>query len=239
MSPAPIWQSIVSQITEEIARGHYGPGDRLPTEADLAQRFSVNRHTVRRALGHMAEAGMVRSRQGAGVFVASKPIDYPLSGRVRFHRILTAAGREAERKLLHLETRTADTGETAALGLALGAAVHIYEAVSLADGVPIAVTRSVFPAARLPGLLDHLRSNDSITAALKAEGVSDFLRRETRIASLRATHTLALHLHLREGDPVLRTRGLNVDPEQQPVEYGTAWWAGDKVTLTLDHMAQK
>ena len=237
MSPAPIWQSIASEITDEIARGHYGPGDRLPTEAELAQRFSVNRHTVRRALADMAEAGLVRSRQGAGVFVAASPIDYPLGGRVRFHRILTEAGREAERKLLHMETRTADSGEAAALGLPFGAAVHVYEAVSLADGLPIAVTRSAFPAERLPGLLAHLRTTDSITAALKAEGVSDYLRRETRIAALPATRALALHLHLREGEPVIRTRALNVDLEHVPIEYGTGWWAGDKVTLTLNHLS--
>ena len=66
----PVWKSIARDLTEDLAQARYAPGDKLPTEAQLAARFGVNRHTVRRALGEMAELGLVHARRGAGVFVA-------------------------------------------------------------------------------------------------------------------------------------------------------------------------
>ena len=44
---------------------------------------------------------------------------------------------------------------------------------------------------------------------------------------------LATHLQLAQGAPILRSVGVNVDPEGQPVEYGSTWFAGDRVTLTV------
>jgi GntR family phosphonate transport system transcriptional regulator len=45
---------------------------------------------------------------------------------------------------------------------------------------------------------------------------------------------LALHLRIAEGAPVLRSEAVNVDPAGQPVEYGVTWFAGDRVTLTVE-----
>lgn len=229
----PVWKSIEAALTSDIAEARYKPGDKLPTEADLARRFGVNRHTVRRALSDMAEAGLVFARRGAGVFVTQAPTDYPLGRRVRFHQNLRAAGRLPTREGLLIETRAADTREAEALNLAPGDMVHAYEGLSLADGQPLALFRSVFPAARFPGLPDTLRRLSSVTAALREEGVEDYTRAWTRVNAKLATATQALHLHLREGAPLLRTISLNVDPSGRPVEYGRTWFSGDHVTLTL------
>lgn len=89
----PVWIAIASALREDISVGRYGVGDRLPTEAALAERFGVNRHTVRHALSKLVEDGLVRTRRGAGAFVAARPTDYPIGQRVRFHENLAAAGR--------------------------------------------------------------------------------------------------------------------------------------------------
>ena len=205
----------------------------MPTEADLSARFGVNRHTVRRALADMAERGLVHARRGAGVFVAARPTDYALGRRVRFHQNLAAAGQTATRQILRLETRASDMREAEALRLSPGDPVHVCEGVSLADGAPIAFFRSVFPAARLPDLPQHLRANPSITAALTAQGVADYTRAATRLTAKAANAILALHLRISEGAPILRSVAVNVDPAGVPVEYGHTWFAGDRVTLIV------
>ncbi len=232
--PRPaLWQSIADTLRAEVARGHYCPGDRLPTEAALSARFGVNRHTVRRALAALAAAGLVHARRGAGVFVAAKPMDYPLGRRVRFHQALAAAGHLADRQALRLETRHADARERAELGLPEGAEVHVYEGVSLADGQPLALFRSVFPAAALPGLPAALARTHSVTEALRAAGMADYTRAATRITAKTASATQAAALRLPVGAAILRTEALNVDPAGLPVEFGTTWFAGDRVTLTV------
>lgn len=233
MARAAIWKTIADTLTAEIAAGHYRPGDKLPTEAEMAARFGVNRHTVRRALAALAEAGTIRARRGAGVFVTERPTDYPLGRRVRFHQNVVASGRMPSRRLTLLETRMANASEAVALHLPDDAPVHVVEGVSLADGQPLAVFRSVFDARRFPDLLQHLHAEPSITAALRACGLTDYTRSETRLTAKLANPVQALALQIAEGGPVLRSVSINVDAEGQPVEYGKTWFAGDRVTLTV------
>ncbi|WP_375172588.1 phosphonate metabolism transcriptional regulator PhnF [Pseudooceanicola sp.] len=231
----PLWQHISSSLSDDIAAGRYQPGDKLPTEAQLAARFAVNRHTVRHALKDLSDQGMVLSRRGAGVFVTQAPTDYPLGRRVRFHKNIQAAGRLPARRILTRETRAGDAEETTALALPPGAMIHVIEGLSFADETPMAYFRSIFPVDRLPGIAAALEQTNSVTRALATCGVPDYTRTSTRITATRATPSHALHLRCRESDPLLYTRSLSVDPDGAPVEFGNTWYPADRVTLTLDH----
>ncbi len=231
----PIWKAIADALRSDLAEGRYAPGDKLPTEAALAERFGVNRHTVRHGLSALATEGLIRTRRGAGAFVAATPTDYPIGARVRFHENLIAAGRIPEKRILHVEERAATDGEAVALEIQPGEQVCAYHGLSLADAQPIALFESLFPLSRLAGITGALAETSSVTEALQAVGVSDYTRASTRLTAVRATATLALHLQLSEGDPLLRSTGVNVDEAGQPVEYGRTWFAGDRVTLTLEN----
>lgn len=233
MARPALWTSIRDHLADEIAQGHYAPGDRLPTEAQLAGRFGVNRHTVRRALAALSETGTIHARRGAGVFVQHRQMPYPIGKRVRFHQNIKAAGRVPERKILMLQTRAASPKEADALTLTEGDRVHVYEGLSYSDDVPIALFRSVFPAARLPDMLSGLRDTGSVTAALAAHGIDDYTRASTEITAKPADAALAAQLRLSPGAPILRSIGVNVDANGTPLEYGRTWFAGDRVTLTI------
>jgi GntR family phosphonate transport system transcriptional regulator len=233
MTRDPIWKTIAETLAAEIAQGLYAPGVKLPTEAELARRFGVNRHTVRRALADLAERGLVLSRRGAGVFVQAAPTEYPLGRRVRFHQAVSASGRTPDRRRLRLETRPASAPEAEALGLEAGAPVVVYEGISLSDGQPLALFESVFPAERLPGLPEALEEESSVTRALAACGVEDYLRAETRLSAHLADAVQARHLQLKPGAPLLRSVALNTDPAGRPVERGTTWFAGERISLVV------
>ncbi len=233
MTRTALWSSIADTLRAEIAQGIFRPGDKLPTEAALSARFGVNRHTVRHALSAMAKAGTVHSRRGAGVFLTASPADYPLGRRVRFHQNIAATGRMPSRRISRKETRPCTEREAEALGVDAGSPVHVIEGLSLADGQPLAAFQSVMPAVRFPGLLDQLENTASITAALAACGVTDYMRASTRITAKLASPLLALTLQVPTGAPILRSVAINVDADGQPVEYGTTWFAGDRVTLTV------
>jgi len=228
MSRTPLWSAIADTLRRAIAAGEYKVGDKLQTEAALSARFGVNRHTVRHALKVLAEEGLVHSRRGAGVFVAMAPTDYPLGRRVRFNQNLAASGREARRQVLSLLTRPASEREGEALSLAQGERVHVYEGISLADGTPIAVFNSVFPAARFPDMLRDLEETTSISKALARAGVPDYVRSSTRLTAKLASATQALHLQIAENAPLLRSVSVNSDPDGRAVEYGRTWFAGDR-----------
>ena len=60
----PLTVRVTDELRERIEAGDYAPGDKLPTEAALSARFGVNRHTVRHALGALADEGVVYARRG-------------------------------------------------------------------------------------------------------------------------------------------------------------------------------
>jgi GntR family transcriptional regulator, phosphonate transport system regulatory protein len=167
------------------------------------------------------------------VFVTARPTDYALGRRVRFHQNVAASGRTPSRRITLLETRAASAREAEALALAEGERVHVIEGQSLADGQPLASFRSVFPAAGLPDFLTHMAETQSVTAALAACGVADYTRASTRITAKLASAVLAVSLQVTEGAPILRSVAVNVDAAGRPIEFGTTWFAGDRVALTF------
>jgi len=234
MTKTPIWKAIANALRHDISEGRYCEGDKLPTEAALAERFGVNRHTVRHGISALVQDGLLRTRRGAGVFVAARPTDYPIGKRVRFHENLIAAGRHPTKEALHIDTRVSTKGEAQALHITPGDTVCAYHGLSYADGQPIAVFESLFPLGRQPNIMQALTETSSVTQALALAGVADYTRASTRLTAVRATATQALHLHVNEGDPILRSTGVNVDFAGVPVEFGKTYFAGDRVTLTLE-----
>lgn len=152
---------------------------------------------------------------------------------MRFHQNLRAAGRTPTKQVLSIITRLAGPQEREALQLDQNAHVHVYDGLSFGDDQPVALFCSIFPAARFPDLPVALDTLGSVTAALKANDISDYTRSWTRLTATAATATQALHLRVAEGAPLLRSVGVNVDMSAQPIEMGRTWFAGDRVTLTL------
>lgn len=228
-----LWRSIADTLRAEIARGQWRSGERLPTEATLAARFGVNRHTVRQATQALADEGLLFSRRGAGVFVAAAPVDYPLGRSVQFRRNIELAGKVPGRRIDAVMTRNASASEQRLLELDDGAQVYAVEGVSTVDNRPVALFRSAFPAALLPGFPQAVKESGSITAALAACGITEYHRVRTRIAAQIADETQAVQLQMSAGEALLRTETLNLSGTR-PIERGLTWWAGERVTLTVD-----
>lgn len=68
--------TVANRLRREISRGHYKPAEKLPTEHKLSEMYGVSRAIIREALGRLKQDGLVRSRQGAGAYVAedSSPV---------------------------------------------------------------------------------------------------------------------------------------------------------------------
>lgn len=65
-----LYEDVANHITENVRTGEWAAGRRLPTEAQLAQRFDVSRSTVREAVKSLQIAGILRSRTGSGTYVS-------------------------------------------------------------------------------------------------------------------------------------------------------------------------
>lgn len=229
-----LWRQIASGLAQDIAAGVHAPGARLPTESELAARFSVNRHTLRRAMESLEAEGLVRVEQGRGSFVAEDVLDYPLGPRTRFSEIIRAQNREPAGRLLRLAEVAPEPRIAELLELRRGARVILAERLATADGRPVSLGRHHFPAVRFAGIVAHLRADASITRALAACGVPDYQRRITRITARMPTGEEALALAQSRSRPVLVSEALNVDAEGKPVDATLGCYAAGRAQLVVE-----
>ncbi|MCC7281787.1 MAG: phosphonate metabolism transcriptional regulator PhnF [Acetobacteraceae bacterium] len=228
-----LWRQIASVLEAEIAA--LPPGTRLATEAELAARFAVNRHTVRRAVEELARRGMIRVEQGRGSFTAEETVEYRLTPRTRFSETIARDRREPSGRLLRIARVPAGEEVAAALGLRRGASLWVVERLGLADGRPLVLGTHYFSASRLPGLGSALaREGGAITRALSASGVADYTRASTRISARMPTPEESALLDHPRARPVLVTDVVNVDPAGQPIEFGRAVYATPRVSLVVE-----
>ena len=227
------WRQIADTLEAEIATGRLAEGAQLPTEAALAARFAVNRHTVRRALATLAERGLVRASQGRGTFVEARPLAYPIGRRTRFSEIVTGAGREAWGDLIAHREIPAPAEGAAMLRIAEGAPLLEITTVHRADGVPLSTARTWLPLPRFAGFAAAYESLGSITRALAACGVPDYTRASTQIRARTADPAEAVRLDLTPGRVVMVVSSVNVDGAGVPVQANRAVFAADRVELVI------
>lgn len=229
-----LWVQIADRLRSDIEDGVFGAGTKLPTEAQLASRFRVNRHTVRQALANLEQDGLVQVTQGRGRFVTGSVVDYQLGARTRFTQNLTAAARTPGRRVVDVVRVPSDQTVAEALGLSQGAFVWRAETISAADGTPVSHSFHYFDASRFADLNVKIAEEGSITKALARCGIADYTRRTTRLSAQLSDNEDAAALEIGARRPILQSENINVDPQGRPLEYGVSRFAGDRLQIVVD-----
>ncbi len=233
-SGVAVWWQIVQTLEKDIAEEVYKPGGRLPSEAELAERFAVNRHTIRRAVAELEKRGLVRIEQGRGIFLQEYAVRYSVGKRTRFSENLRRQQLAGGMRVVGSEDVTAAGPIAKALGLRTGSALLKVDTVGEVDGAPINFSSHYFPARRFPGIAEAVLETGSITVALRRYGVDDYERTESRITARLPDETTAQILQQPRNLPILQVDGVNVDQEGKPVEYCISRFAGDAVQIVVN-----
>ncbi|MBS7537781.1 phosphonate metabolism transcriptional regulator PhnF [Ancylobacter lacus] len=228
-----LWKQIAEQLAAEIADGRLQPGARLPTEAEMAERFGVNRHTLRRALAALSEGGVVEATPGRGTFVKEPPIRYPISARTRFSEIVSGEGRAPGGRFLSAQREPATAELAAALKIPAGTELLRIEMVREADGVPIVCGTHWYSAERCRDLEFLVAATGSVTRALEALGLGDYRRLETRITARPADEQERGLLALPAGRVVMVVESINGDARRTPIQFTRSRFAADRVQLLV------
>jgi GntR family phosphonate transport system transcriptional regulator len=228
------WRQVADAVEADIASGRLKPGDKIAAEAQLAIRFGVNRHTVRRGLAALAERGLVRATQGSGTFVEARPMAYPIGLKTRFSEVMAKAGKEARGELISAEHVPADAALAEALCLQPGAPALVMHTINRADGVPLSLARTALPLPRFLGLDQVFAAKGSLTKAYKKFGLDDYKRLSTRITARPADAEEARALDIAPGRTLLIINSINVDPEGIRIQSTQSRFVADRVELIVE-----
>lgn len=229
-----VWRQIADTLTQEIRDRRYADNGRLPSETALAERFGVNRHTLRQAIDALQSVGLVRIEKGRGTFVQLALLDYPLTRRTRFSESLQRQGLLPGKRWLAAREEAASAQVAHELGLAGGAPVIFLEALSEANGEPVNLMRAWYPAARFQGLLALLDEGTPTTTILERLGVADYVRTTSRVTTRLPDETTARLLQQPALRPVLCVQGVDADLDGVPIKWGETLFPGDRVQLVVD-----
>ena len=229
-----LWRQIHEQLRNDILNGVLKPGGMLPTEHALAEQFSVNRHTVRRAISALAEQGLVETRQGSGTYVPEAVMDYAVKKRTRFSETVSAQSRVPTVRVIASSTLIATDSAAKALGLRRGARVVCIRTLGQADGKALSLADHYFAAGRFTQLAEVVERTGSISLALKEFGIEDYSRISTRVTARLPVRGDAELLQQPPQRPVLLCESINATPDGKPLEYGRTQFAGDRLQLVFE-----
>lgn len=232
---ATAWRRIADELAAAIAAGDYKPGDTLPASVALAERHGVHRHTVRQAFRHLAEQGLVTVSRGRGTQVTGRRLPYPLGRRVSLRANFSRIGVTAASRVLCVEPEDGEPEICAQLGLEPGEALWRAEGLSLADETPVGTGVHWLSRARFPDFDRAYReAGGSMTATLKTFGITDYIRRSTRLTAQLASEREAKLLAIAPGDPVLVALALDALPDQTPIQLVRSVFAGERMEMVVE-----
>jgi GntR family phosphonate transport system transcriptional regulator len=228
------YQQIAAELELELRNG-YRCGDYLPPEQQLADRFQVNRHTLRRAVDELVERGWLQRRQGVGTLVLMRPYDYPLHAQARFSQNLLEQGSHPTSERLLAVLRPCTDHVATALSRQEGETVIHLRTLRRVNGVPVSVIDHYLPDLDWWPSLQNFH-NGSLHDFIRTEIKQTLTRRTTRINARRALAKESKLLEIVPQAPLLCVRTLNTcDGSGNVAEYSVGMTRADMIELTMEH----
>lgn len=229
----PLHVSISEQLKAQIESGQYQPGQRLPSEFDLGERFGVSRTTIRRAIANLTQQGIVTTQQGKGIFVTTPhKISFSMSNPLMyFDSALKQQGYVGRVHSLRLQLIEAAPEVCRKLQLPEDTArVYWQEKIYYADESPIALDISFFPEAIGHSLIEKLQHGFTYST-LVTNGVH-LNAAEVRLESVPANYELSEYLAAPLGSPLLVFQYVAYQGQRRPAVCGSTLSRSDWTCYT-------
>jgi len=227
--------TLYAQIAEVLERDYIrqgAPGDRLPSEGDLAARFGVNRHTLRRAVDELVFDGLLERQHGVGIFITDHLLDYRVGTQTRFTQTLADIGIPTDSQVIRKMIAPASPGIARFLSLPPETPVLWVETLRLADGSPFCVISHFLPVEHYAAMLADYQ-NGSLHALL-VKNCGPLRRTESLVTAVLPQGDDAKLLGINQNRPVLRVMSLNVlERDGSPVEYAITRFRADRIQLRI------
>ena len=200
----PLYRQIKNLITQSLVTGEWRPGDLIPSEIELASRFSVSQGTVRKAIGELAGENLLVRQQGKGTFVASHSEE-----RSQFPYLSIRPDRGSldalAATLLECRRVKLDSASARKLGLPGGAGAFLLTRTLAISGKTVIYEEIRLPASAFKNLSAEVidRHHCMLYSMYETEFDLRILHVEEQIRATAATDELAARLDLESGAPLL------------------------------------
>lgn len=230
-SPVPLYFQVAQHLEEAITSGTVPPGTLLSNEVQLAEEMGLSRPTMRRAMQHLVDKGLVVRRRGIGTRVVQPTVRRRLE-LTSLYEDLAVTGQEPSTRLLSFTEVEADEHLATKLAITAGAVVVAIERLRSAKDRPIARMTNF-----LAGDVVRFDAGDleqrGLYQLLRAQGVQ--LHSATQHVGARtATGAEAKLLEEPRGAALLTMERITFDDLGTVVEYGTHLYAASRYSFEIN-----
>lgn len=226
--------SQISRFLELDIKDRLSPGDYLPSEQDLAARFCVNRHTVRRAVDELVLAGLVERCHGKGTRVLSPAFDYCIEQQTRFTESLASRGKSTNSTVIRKLVIPATGGVSKKLKIKEGTEVVWIETLRLVEESPFCVISHFLPLDQAVEVNENYNGG-SLHGFIKRKLGIELNRKSSLITAMLPQGDDARHLNMPANAPVLRVKSVNCNKKNGiPLEYAITRFRADRTQLEVN-----
>jgi GntR family transcriptional regulator len=234
----PLYKFVEESILQQIEAEELNVNDRLPSEHELSQIYSVGRNTVRRAISELANMGVLKTIPGVGTFVSDQRLDKTAQYLFGFTNEMQLHGKRVTSRVLEAKLISADPFLARRLQIQLGAEVVFLYRVRMMDSEPAAIERSYLPHALCPGILAYNFAEASLYEVLSTVYDRSPDHAEQVIEASLATPEVALLLDLEQPAVVLVFHRETRLSSGQVIEYVDSELRGDRFRFFTDLQLQ-
>ena len=232
-SNEPLYIQISNRLRNMI-RTEMEPGDYLPGELPLAEKFSVNRHTMRAAIDELVQDGLLERYRGRGTVVLDVPIEYPLTKNSRHTNVLTSKGFKTVRKVIDHKIISASEGIAKRLEIEPKSKVWWLESIRIVNGRVLMISSQFVPEPWAEKIYQNF-DGGSVLEFLTEQCNLSLSRQYSLITAVLPEDNDAHHLNVSRRLPLLRTKTVQVDTQSgRPAEYSVTRSRSDAIELRVD-----
>jgi GntR family transcriptional regulator len=229
MAKGPAYLRIAADLRARIDAGELAPNTLVPSERELSRDHAVSRMTARQALLVLEGEGAVYRRPPRGTFVADPRLQLRIGS---FSDEITRAGRHPTAELLWSGTEKATAVVAAALQIPADSDVHALQRLRRADGDPLAIETTYYPAALTPGFLER-PLDGSLWAILRDAYDVDPARASATLEVVTLDESASRHLDVRLAAPGILLTRHTFDGEGRCIEFARDTYRADRVAFQI------
>jgi GntR family transcriptional regulator len=229
----PLYAQLKENLIAAIGRGDLTPGDQIPSQRVLCERYSMSHMTVRRAINELISEGVIYTIPGKGLYVTERKQDAESSPLIGFSEDMARRGMAASSQVLAAELVGASTVLASALGVEVGTPLIYLRRLRLADGEPMALQGSYLPHALCPGLLEHDLARRSLFDLLRGGYRLSLASGTTTVEAALADEEQARLLALPLPAPLLIVEQLTYLDSGQAIEFVRTAYRADRYRLRM------
>jgi DNA-binding GntR family transcriptional regulator len=234
-SPVPLYYQVAQRLQELIESGRLSPGARLENEIALADQLGLSRPTMRQAIQHLVNQGLLVRKRGVGTQVVHSRVRRQIE-LTSLYDDLHRAHRQPHTKVLSLSTVPAPDEAALALHLSPGTDVVAVERLRYAQDEPLAIMHNYLPVGLVDVTAEQLTTR-GLYQVMRDAGIQMRIADQS-IGARKATTTEARLLDESRGAPLLTMNRTAYDPAGRAVEYGSHVYRAALYSFELTLMAR-